>query len=420
MIAQGKRSNASAALGNSPKQIKPCRGERIEMSLAQRKLNWQTASWMGTDSGNDQNIPPEILEEIRGAVRIGITFTSRNIFGEKLSLQEVLKVISLLNRNEAIIHCAEWNRWNTWVLFHSGTWKNAHKDQQRLVDELVPPNAQSRAMAVFNDEKFVSPFSEISVLALIGLLCRFTAGVGGESLNTRQAQRALFRALLALQESILPDNFFDLSVPEQFPFEVRLTLANISLQNRWSYDMGRLHSLLTVPEISNGLNGITVQAWFLNRLGLDGKDYECAANTFLGSAFYHADYSRLQEQAPALYQRMGRLLELSTAAPEDVVKGLNALHPQADPAHLSDAVAYSNLLLVRPMMRLGERLVCTSPRNLFNKIHRGLPYLCLEARTNPGEQKTRPRDEFGYIFEAYVSWLMKQWIAGHDIRFVTN
>jgi hypothetical protein len=299
-------------------------------------------------------------------------------------------------------------------------WKPATKDQETLVNDLVPPNAQRRALALFDDDDFFSPFSEISVLALIGLLCRYATVRGAVSVDTRNGQRALFRALLALQESTFPDDFLDLPIPEQFPFATRVILANISNQNRWSYDMGRLHALLTVPEIADGLDGLTVREWFLRRLNVDGEDYECVANILLGSAFHQADYSRLSQQAPAVYQRMVPLLRLSTTTPEGVAHGLNTVNAQAEPAHLSDAVRHSNVLLVRPMIRLGEKLICTSSRTLFNKLHRGLPYLCLEARTHPDEDKTRPRDEFGYIFESYVIWLMKQWIAGREVRLTTN
>lgn len=390
------------------------------MALAQEETNRQIAPWMTTSSDDDENVPPEVLEEIRGAVRIAITCTSRNIFDEKLTLQEVIGIISPLNRGEAVALCAEWNRWNTWVLFHHGTWKPAEKDRQKFLDDLVPPNAQRRAMAVLEDDDFVSPFSEVSVLALIGLLCRYATDTGGESVDTRHNQRALFRALLALQDSIFPDNFLDLPVPEQFPFAVRVTLANICVQNRWAYDMGRLHALLTVPDIGHALSGMTVREWFLKRLNVDGNDYECVVNTLLGSAFYQADYSKLPQQAPALYRRMSLLLQLSTTTPEDVTHGLDKTQPQTEPSHLSDAAAHASVLLVRPMIRLGEKLICTSSRNLFNKIHRGLPYLCLEARTSPDEKKALPRIEFGLIFEAYIVWLMRQWVTGGNTRLVTN
>jgi hypothetical protein len=72
------------------------------------------------------------------------------------------------------------------------------------------------------------------------------------------------------------------------------------------------------------------------------------------------------------------------------------------------------------MVQLGRKLVCSSARNLFNKIHRGIPYLCLEARTNPEEQKTKPRDEFGHILECYVVWLMNHWLLGPDVKLFTN
>src|SRR5260221_641061 len=282
------------------------------MSLAQLKPNGQNTSSMTAESEDSDAIPPEALEEIRGAVRMGITFTSQNIFEEKLTLQQVLGLVSPLDRDGAISLCAEWNRWNTWVLFHNGTWKPAQKDLEKLLDAVVPPNAQRRALAVFDDEDFFSPLSEISVLALIGLLCRYATVSGGESTETRYSQRALFRALLALQGSIFPDNFLDLPIAEQFPFAIRVTLANITNQNSWSYDMGRLHALLTVPEIADCLDGMSVREWFLRRLNVNGDDYECVANTFLGSAIYKADYSTLPQQAPALYQRMAPLLRLST------------------------------------------------------------------------------------------------------------
>ena len=241
-------------------------------------------------TSNDRDVPPEISEEINEAVRIGITLTSGSVLGEKRSLEEVVEIISPLDRNGAIAVCAEWNRWNTWVMFRHGTWKPAAGDRQHLLDELLPSSAHWRATAAFEDEDFVSPFSEVSVLALISLVCRYSSVNSGRSMDERRSRLDLFRALLSLQESIFPENFFELSIPEQFPFEVRITLANISLQNRWAYDMGRLHALLTVPEISKSLNGITVREWFLKRLGVNGVDYECVVNTFLGSAFCCADF----------------------------------------------------------------------------------------------------------------------------------
>ena len=102
------------------------------------------------------------------------------------------------------------------------------------------------------------------------------------------------------------------------------------------------------------------------------------------------------------------------------MRGLNETHPQPDPTDLSEGIPYSSVLLVRPMIRLQDKLVCTSPRNLFNKLHRGLPYLCLEARTAPEEQRSRPRDEFGYIFEGYVAWLFKAWIEGNGVKLAMN
>lgn len=375
---------------------------------------------MPEDPKHSEDLPPDILGAIKRAIRIGITFTSRNIFDEQCDLSNVREILAAFNQSKAIALCAEWNRWNTWVMFHEGTWKQAVADQQRVLDELVPPNFQRRAAEVFDDERFVSPFSEISILGLIGLLCRYAQTTGGESANTRHGQRALFRALLALQEGVFPENFLDLPVEDQFPYSTRVTLANLSLQNRWAYDMGRLHILLTVPEISRKLAGISVAEWFQRRLGIDGKDYECVANTLLGSAFYRADYSKLPIQAPGLYQRMTPLLLLSTTSPAEVAWGLDRTSAQAKPTHLSDAVPHSNVLLVRPILQMENNLICTSTRNLFNKLHRGLPYLCLEARRNPAETKAAPRNEFGDIFECYAIWLMRQWMAGPEIRFVTN
>jgi hypothetical protein len=140
----------------------------------------------------------------------------------------------------------------------------------------------------------------------------------------------------------------------------------------------------------------------------------------LGAAFQGADFVLLRQQVPTLWQRMEPLLRLSSTTPEDIAIGLDKTRPQTDPTHLSDAGAYASLLLVRPMVRLGERLVCTSAKNLFNKLHRGIPYLCLEARTNAEEQKTKPRDEFGHILECYVIWLMKQWVLEPGVKLFTN
>ena len=123
----------------------PARQRESKMWLAQLDQNRRNPSCMTAQSEDSEGIPPEVLENIRGAVRIGGTFTSRNIFGEKLTLQELLGLVSPLERDGAITLCAEWNRWNTWVLFHHGTWQEAPKDQEKLLNDLVPLNAQRRA-----------------------------------------------------------------------------------------------------------------------------------------------------------------------------------------------------------------------------------------------------------------------------------
>jgi hypothetical protein len=222
----------------------------------------------------------------------------------------------------------------------------------------------------------------VSLVALIGLVCRYAAETGGDALDTRERRWLIFKALLGLQDSLMPHDLVqamaDAHGPEikrvfreQFPYAMRTILANLCQQNRWSYDMGRLHALIHIPEVSAWLQakrrGVTVNDWFQRRIGVPATDYEVIANIQFGAAVYGADFGALRDQQPVLAPSIERLITLSATTPNELVA------QQAEPKTIFDAHNHADLLLLRPLLLVEGRYLVTSVSNLFNKFHRGMP-----------------------------------------------
>ena len=153
--------------------------------------------------------------------------------------------------------------------------------------------------------------------------------------------------------------------------------------------------------------------WFQNRLGITPEDYELVANVHHGACLYSADFNAVDRQSPNLAPAMRNLLDLSSLTPEQF------LERASEPSFLYDAVNHAEPLLIRPLLKVGNRYLVTSLANLFNKFHRGLPYLALETRTSMDQRKSADsRGEFGYLFQGYISWLFNNWFGGSSVEVV--
>jgi len=360
----------------------------------------------------------------------GITFTAKNILNRDGRLTEVTAELGRINRTAALEWCVEHSRRNHLLLAAHVSWQNTKAEFEGLINAIMPPEHHQRARQVFGEAGFISPFSEDGLVALIGMVCRYCAVSGGDCLDGVEGRWRLFQVLLAFQGLILPEELLEpMSTAQgqqlkkllkaQFPYVTRVTLSAICQQNRWSYDLGRLHAIVTVPDVGASLaakcKGMTVADWFEKRLGIPSGDYEVIANVHFGAATYSADFEVLPTQSPSLAPSIQKLLAPSAVTPEEIVQSM------PPPSSLLEVINHAEPLLIRPLLRNENRYLVTSLSNFFNKFHRGLPYLALEARKiTSGDSKADSRAEFGAIFQGYIFWLVTQWFKGSSVQVITE
>lgn len=343
-------------------------------------------------------------------MNVGFVFTTRRILQREPSLQRVVESLSRLNRDSALEQCAKWNREDFLIRLHRFTWQNALEEFNQFLAEAIPAHLHKVARSTVNEVGFISPFTEIGILTTIGMASRFGKPVGGLTQADGSARWMLFSALLHLQTAHVPQGLLDRHLKEQFPHIMRTILANLSAQNTWGYDMGRLHAIVTVPEVGTDLRvarkGMTVEDWFQKRLGVASADYELMTNMQFGASFAGADFNLLPTAAPELIPHLLPLCDLASQTPEALSQSVQKVDD------LASAMKYAEMLMVRPLVKVGTRHLVSSPAQLFNKFHRGLPYLATEIAGRNGKgNPTAFRDEFGYILQGYVLWLIRQWFA---------
>jgi hypothetical protein len=159
---------------------------------------------------------------------------------------------------------------------------------------------------------------------------------------------------------------------------------------------------------------MSVADWFSKRLDINAMDYGVIANVQFGAAACSADFEAMSAQCPSLAPSIQKLLSLSAVTPEELVSS------QPAPPSLLEAINHSEPLLIRPLVKDGNRHHVTSLANLFNKFHRGLPYLALEARQITGGGGSDARAEFGHIFQGYITWLASQWFSGSAVQVIAE
>ena len=313
-------------------------------------------------------------------MNFGIVFTARNVLNRRFNLTEVADSLGRIDRRDALTWCAKQSHQNHFHLATYSSWQYTKDDFGKLIQEILPTQYHKRAWQVYGEKGFISPFSEVGMVGLIGLICRYCATSGGVPVDTFDARWRLLEALLAVQDSIIPEtlvkpmvrahrNELKALLKAQFPYMTRVTLAIICQQNRWGYDMGRLHALTSVPEVGAYLasksKGMTVADWFSKRLDINAMDYEAIAYVQFGAAAYSADFEALSTKYPSIAPSIQKLLSLSTVTPEELVRS------QPAPPSLLEAINHLERLLIHPLVKDGNRHHVTSLANLFNKFHRG-------------------------------------------------
>ena len=359
-------------------------------------------------------------EIISQGVNIGITFTSTELLGVQMTLADVIEIIEPLDRDSCLMLMGSLNWHCMQVEFtKEGRWRGASRELDDLIAQFLPPTLRLKARLLANDEGFTGPVSEIALLTLVGLICRFSLKEGGIKANTQRAQRELFRALLGVQGDITgkpPDKWH---IDEVFSRTTQIVWRNISLQNMLGRDLARLHAYLTIPEITSGLHE-PVPRWFERHLGVAGEDYLAVANSLHGAASLRADFASLFKRFPELERRMSRLIKLCSATPDSLASSPNSKLKldSSDLDAINEAQRLADDFFRSPLLHVSGTVVCISSRLLFNRLHRGLHYLVTEPYLGDAERIKQVRAECGTLFERYILWLLKSFLPTDQVEII--
>ena len=365
-------------------------------------------------------LDPALLEAISTGVNVGVTFTAIELLGVHMTLADVVRLIEPLDCNSCLMLLGSLNWQCMWVEFtKKDKWKGATKELDELIGQFLPPAQQMKAHLLANHEEFTAPVSEISLLTLAGLVCRYSAKKEGIGAESQRGQRDLFRALLGVQGGITgkpPDTW---NINEVFSRTTQIVWRNISLQNMLGRDIARLHAYLSIPEISAGLSE-PVNSWFERHLGIRGEDYLAIANSLHGAASLRADFSSLLRNYPELERRMPPLIKLCSTTPDNIaaLAGSGLTIVPSDPDATNEAQRLADEFFRWPLLKIDEAVVCMSSRLLFNRLHRGLHYLVAEKYFGDAERIKQIRGECGKLFEQYILWLLKQFLPGDKVEVI--
>ena len=210
----------------------------------------------------------------------------------------------------------------------------------------------------------------------------------------------------------------------------RYVMSNARLH--MSRDIGRLYGIVSRPAIGALLEqrqgGMTVDAWFNRECGISGRTYWKIAQALTGYAGRFTarlenlnelwlDLVAFQKFFPGSEQQVWRILQLAVSTVGEVAGSQNV----SDGTTLSDVVYDPNdILVVRPLLRVGDRYLVTSFDAVFSKFVRGFPYLAHAAAQNAGVTGDRlhkgARNPTGLIFEGYARWLTREWFRESDVK----
>ena len=169
-------------------------------------------------------------------VRSGIVFTTQNIFGGRSDLQRLKELLSRLSMGPALDWTVEQSRQNHLHLAFNATWQKTRERFAEFVNAVLPTPYHVQAWRVFGEEGFISPFSELGLVALTGLICRFCRPLGSGGLMGKEMEWKLVQAALSIQGCPAPEEPIKRAaraqgdevgrmLKAQFPYMTRAILA---------------------------------------------------------------------------------------------------------------------------------------------------------------------------------------------------
>jgi hypothetical protein len=298
-------------------------------------------------------------------------------------------------------------------------------------------HAESVAKVAVEGGKQFRPMSDQALLATLELALAVSPRSGGHSFDSDADRMSFTHVILSFQTDLFSpelrekiksvNGFHDLTEQDFAEFVRNNAACNTNTYYRNA--MGRLYGFCCVAEIGNVVNermGMSLDAWFEKHFGLSARAYFSLAFLLSGPA---QRLNLAQPNSGDLFIQPERffgticepqrsqllsLVRLSTQRSNEfeAVKNLSS--------SLAEYVYSANRFFVRPIIDIGTASACVSPTLLMNKFLTGLPYLATEARKQalgcvggalPESDAKSARAPFGYLFERYVIWLMRQWFA---------
>ena len=196
-------------------------------------------------------------------MNVGVTFTGEEVFREKLDIASAKILLSPLDLSEVIEFCALLNAVNQISIYEVGGWKSVGGSEilERLLKDLLDPVYHQRARAVAQTSLPFAPLSGAAVNGLIGLACRWCANPG-RPLTRIRYRRNVTRVLFALQGELIDKQKVvrigdEDGLRQAFPYIARAVLSNKAV--KMEHDLGRLHALVSRPEIDETLKKRVLQ-----------------------------------------------------------------------------------------------------------------------------------------------------------------
>lgn len=371
-------------------------------------------------------------------MKIGITFTDIEMFGRRLTIGDAKALLTELDQTEVLEFCALLSAINEVAVGPGIAWSSPKHLSllDRLLHDLLTPVHHAKARRLVLAGQPFAPLASAAIRSLMKLACLWCATKDGRSLNSARCRERVTKVLFALQGAMLtetPVGAADFNwVNRMFPGVTRCILGNPRLD--LGHDIGRIHAIVSRPAIGEMLarkqGGKTVSAWFEETFGLSAADYRKVSQALSGYAGgFKVDAPRRDQLWLNLEafikcftgqeERVRQLIQLATTTVDDVVAAV-----KSEPSDLSEVVFDANdLLLIRPLLRVGSHDLVTSYDAVFGKFVRGLPYLAMAAAERAGftgKALDGARAPVGYIFEGYVGWLADERFGGGPIRVIKN
>jgi hypothetical protein len=372
-------------------------------------------------------VQQRIVEQLRrGIVTV---LRTDGICGRGYSFQEAKEFLSQTNLASALESMAMLNA----VAPQIGRLENLNSTEGlahlgRLYRFLFSPHIRGRVVDIsikeLTDEVgHFTPLSPWACAAMTDACLRFCRVTGGASVAPPSQTEYFARILLSFQKNLAPDritpaipdfeNLSDLQFADYTRNHLRANPHRVNGE-----DKCRLYALFEIPEVSEVLQkrcGKTASVWFEEQTGMTANDYRFTLLALMGIILEfkleRPDWAKLTFDLDTLLANMtsearGHFTLLNQLAVID----LPALRAEPPPSDWKSAVYGANSLLRKQLLQIGPTRFVVLHHDLFvDRYFRGLVHVLDDAArsADPPRSWKKVREEFGYLFEGYIRWWLR-------------